>query len=181
MNHQPYERWIVLDDALDPSQQQALQEHVKNCSHCRELLQNQRAINHLFRSIPPPVPQDGFTERWKTRWEAREYRRRNQILGITLGIIAISILLLISSISAQLPYLIDQFPQLIFQLSTNFVSWLLFVSRIASVFEPAIRVGIKMVPPSYYIACGIGVSAILLSWLYTLSDSMIWMRRTSHE
>lgn len=181
MNHQPYERWILMDEQLAGSQKRSLREHLDRCPQCRETHRAHTGLSHLFRSSPTPMPEEGFTARWQARIKQRESTKRLRIVGITLAIIIASVLLLLSSIGAQLPSLLDQLPQLVFQTTTRALTWLVFIDQIASIFEPAFRVGVKMIPPAWYVTFGIGISMVFMAWLYTISESLAFVRRATDE
>ncbi len=181
MNHQPFERWILMEKDLNKKEKFSLQDHLESCAECRELLQTQREISRLFRSSPSPTPQPGFTARWKSRLEQRERRGRWKVIGITLAIIITSLLLLVSSIGVQLSTLLDSLPQVLFHAMTNTVNWLLFIDRIAKIMEPIVRVGMKLIPPIWYYIFSISLSAILIAWLFTISESMVFIRRFTNE
>lgn len=181
MNHQPYKRWILMEKDLNKEEKLSLQDHLESCPECRELLQTQREITHLFRLSPSPTPQPGFTARWKSRLKHRERMGRWKVIGITLAIIFASLLLLLSSIGVQLSTFWDSLPQVLFHAMTNTVNWLLFIDRLTKIMEPIVRVGVKLIPPIWYYIFSISFSAILIAWLFTISESMVSIRRFTNE
>jgi hypothetical protein len=181
MNHQPFERWIYQEADLDKDQTNKLEEHLKTCRGCRELRQNMRNVSHLFTASSPPRPQPGFTERWKHRLKEREKNQRVKFTGITLGIIIASTFLLISSVGGQLPSIMDSLPQVLFHSVTQFVNWLFFINQVTRILEPIIQVGIKLIPPAWYFVFAIGFSGVLIAWLFSISESLVFIRRYSDE
>lgn len=181
MNHQPFKHWILMETELDEEEKDRLRDHLETCQECRELLQTQREISHLFKSSPSLTPQPGFTARWRSRHEQKERMQRIKVVSITLGIIFASLLLLFSSIGVQFSTIRDSLPQVLFHAMTNTVNWLLFIDRITKVLEPIIRVGVKLIPPIWYYFFGISLSGVLIAWLFTISESMVFIRRFTNE
>lgn len=181
MNHQPFERWIYQEADLDKDQTNKLEEHLKTCRGCRELRQNMRDISHLFTSSSTPRPQPGFTERWKNRLKQNERKQRVKFTGITLGIIIASTFLLIISVGGQFTSLIDSLPQILFQSATHLVNWLFFLNQVTRILQPIIQVGIKLIPPAWYFVFSIGLSGVLIAWLFSISESLVFIRRYSDE
>jgi hypothetical protein len=170
-----------MEAQLNEEEKGRLRDHLETCQECRELLQSQKDISHLFRSSPSPIPQPGFTTRWKIRLEERERTQRLKVISFTLGIIFVSLILLLSSIGVQFSAIRNSLPQVLFHAMNNAVNWLLFIDRITKILEPIIRVGVKLIPPVWYYIISITLSAVLIAWLFTISESMIFIRRFTNE
>ncbi len=98
MNHQPYETWLLSEEALPPEQAQALQEHLQTCPACQRLERSWSGVEQLFRRSPLAAPAAGFSARWQARLaeEQRQRQRRNAwvMLAVTGGVAFILLLLL---------------------------------------------------------------------------------------
>lgn len=170
-----------MDKDLPPHQQQELDEHTASCSRCRALIQAQKEISRLFSSSPAPHPQPGFTERWISRVEAKERSQKAHIVSITLAIILVSFLFMFSTISVQIPSLIHRLPQLLFDFIGKIVNWFLFMGQLKNIFTPLIRVGTKLIPPTWYLIMGLGLPLVFFAWLLSLTESMYAFRRYRNE
>jgi len=67
MKHKPFETWILLHEPLLPDQAQALEEHIRDCQHCRELQHSIVSIEALFHTSYDAEPMLGFSQRWQNR------------------------------------------------------------------------------------------------------------------
>lgn len=181
MNHQPYKHWIVMDQDLDHDQQQELEQHLKTCSNCRALSNTHREISQLLTTSTTPLPRAGFTERWKERLASRERAQKRRTAGLTVLILFLSMLLTLSTLGVQVFAFSDRLPQIFLQVIRELVNWALFVSQLKNIFTPLVRVGVKLIPPAWYFVAGLGLPIMLAAWLFTLSDSMLIIRRYPHE
>lgn len=64
MSHQPIEDWLFSNEPLDTQQEQALQDHLKECEHCQALSNALDQVSEIFEISTPPEPAHGFTQRW---------------------------------------------------------------------------------------------------------------------
>ena len=181
MNHQPYKYWIVMDQELDSDQQRELEKHLRTCSNCRALSKTHREVSQLLTTSITPLPRAGFTERWKARLASRERAQKRRIAGLTVFILFLSMLLTLSTLGAQAFTFSDRLPQVFLQVIRELVNWMLFVSQLKNIFTPLVRVGVKLIPPAWYFVAGLGLPIMLAAWLFTLSDSMLIIRRYPHE
>lgn len=89
MNHIPYEDWLLSGEALDPSQEAELKEHLASCESCQELAQAWQSVAATIQTAPEMVPAPGFTERWQEKLikakAARQRRLTWLILVLCLG------------------------------------------------------------------------------------------------
>lgn len=77
MKHKPFDTWILLSEPLSPNQSQSLDEHLKDCQHCRQLQQALMGAEKLFQSAFDAEPMPGFSQRWQARLE--EDRQAEQL------------------------------------------------------------------------------------------------------
>jgi hypothetical protein len=67
MNHQPFETWLLSDQALTSDQAEQLEEHLLACVHCRGLREAWDSVEALFQDAPDLDPAPGFVQRWENR------------------------------------------------------------------------------------------------------------------
>jgi len=73
MKHKPFETWILLHEPLSPDQALALEEHVLDCQHCREIQQALSGVEALFQTTIDAEPMPGFNQRWRNRLEQERH------------------------------------------------------------------------------------------------------------
>ena len=69
MKHKPFETWILLHEPLSSEQAQTLDEHLRDCQHCRQLQRALMRAETLFQSTFDSVPIPGFSQRWQMHLE----------------------------------------------------------------------------------------------------------------
>lgn len=67
MNHQPFESWLLSEEALDDEQNQLLREHLASCDQCTSLEESWNQVYQLFEQTPQVTPAAGFTTRFQER------------------------------------------------------------------------------------------------------------------
>ena len=115
MNHQPFEQWILAEDALDETRERDLQAHLAECEQCRQLSTSWAQIKEVTQTSTVPDPVPGFTDRWQARLEfKRQERQQRKYWIITLAVFAIASLILsglfiLDVFSASWSYHLSQF------------------------------------------------------------------------
>jgi hypothetical protein len=98
MNHQPFESWLLSEEALEEDQDRALREHLKGCERCANLDASWNDVHQLFETAPRMAPAAGFTARWKGRLAVERRKRQARqtwvLLALTTGGAAILFLLM---------------------------------------------------------------------------------------
>lgn len=91
MSHQPYETFLFADEPLTQEQQQSLDNHLKECEHCRALAGALLSVDQALIGSTVPAPAPGFTERWYARLSTdRLERQRRSLWMMTLGLFALA-------------------------------------------------------------------------------------------
>jgi hypothetical protein len=75
MNHQPFESWLLSEDALDEDQARSLRKHLENCDQCSSLEASWNDVHRLFEITPQVTPAPGFSARWQARLEGQQRKR----------------------------------------------------------------------------------------------------------
>lgn len=77
LNHQPFNDWLLSDEALTIDQMHALQEHLRSCQECRHQQAAWEQVQRLFQRVDPVKPAQGFVARWQQRlFYQRQLRQR---------------------------------------------------------------------------------------------------------
>jgi hypothetical protein len=94
MDHRPFEGWLLNNQLLTANEKRQLNAHLKVCSSCSALVE----VNLALKSVKMAAPEDGFTDRFSVRLEARKkaIRRRNFWGFLLLAVSVLSTLVLIS-------------------------------------------------------------------------------------
>ena len=103
MNHQPFEKWLLDGAALDPTQQQQLQDHLKRCKRCCRLACNLPRLEQKLAAAPVAKPRAGFAQRFQATLAARQAaRQRRQIWSISLSGLSVGLAIYIYQILPDL-------------------------------------------------------------------------------
>ena len=103
MNHQPFEKWLLDGAALDPTQQQQLQDHLKRCKRCCRLACNLPRLEQKLAATPVAKPRAGFAQRFQANLAARQAaRQRRQIWSISLSGLSVGLAIYIYQILPDL-------------------------------------------------------------------------------
>ncbi len=171
MKHQPFEEWIIMDEALDQEQQRQLHCHLKECSRCQALYQATHQIAHLFKTSPVPGPAEGFSERWKTRMRKIDTRRKILIFSGTTVVIAAALILLLVVIGFQFSAYISSFPKMLMAFIYQFSRWIVFITQLWDVLDPLLGVSVKMISPLWLLTFGFCLSGVFAAWMVSVLRS----------
>ena len=96
MNHQPFETWLLSDDALDEDQTRSLQAHLATCDQCARISASWGQVHQLFEATAEITPEPGFSMRWQERLAEHNKQVHHYQSWIVLGIISgVAVLLLV--------------------------------------------------------------------------------------
>jgi len=85
-SHQPYEMWLYNDIELTMEQRTKLYQHLRECSHCRQIHQGWGEISHHISRAKMAKPAEGFSIRWRNSLDHRRAMQlRRQTTRIILG------------------------------------------------------------------------------------------------
>jgi predicted anti-sigma-YlaC factor YlaD len=103
MNHQPFEKWLLDGAALNPTQQQQLQDHLKRCKTCRRLACNLPRLEQRLAVTAVVKPRAGFAQRFQATLAIRQAaKQRRQIWSISLSGLSIGLAIYIYHILPDL-------------------------------------------------------------------------------
>jgi hypothetical protein len=115
MSHQPFETWLLSDQALDEEQQIMLNEHLKECQQCQAVSEAWVHVQNLMVMNSAPEPAPGFTQRWQSRLSIVQQKRQQRRLWLlTLGLLGLAGLIflglaLAGLFSTSFPYALSHF------------------------------------------------------------------------
>lgn len=178
MSHQPFETWILSEEALDKDQNASLQAHLAECESCHSLQTNWQQVHNTFSTSMSPDPQPGFSSRWHTRIAFdRQKRQQRRMWVLTLSMFALASLILIglflfNLINTTWPYIISQ---VIANISVMFAK----VRRFWRVIDTLSSSFPALVPLLVLISTVIisSASVLILTWF----SSMVRLFSPSHE
>lgn len=86
MNHQPFEDWMLADQALTPEQKRQLQAHLRMCTRCTALAE----VNLALHSARLVAPASGFVDRFQARLEAqRKTQHQRNFWGFLILVLSV--------------------------------------------------------------------------------------------
>lgn len=170
MNHQPYLDMAFADpenpeEALSAAQIKELRTHLDSCEACRQAASAWDEVEGELRQATLAGPQGGFSARWERRLEARqaqEERRQGYIiLGISLGLTAFLLALLVT-----LAWPLIQSPRLILWAGVyQAVRWISMVSATKQFVNSAVQsVNVPLSLLIWLLAAGLA-GALCLAWV----------------
>lgn len=117
MKHQPFEKWLLEQDALQQADRLVLSQHLADCEHCRRLALAIQDVDRKLMSAGMQAPAPGFTGRWRSR--LAEHRRRTHQVQTTAIVLA-----LIAGLSALGVLVTYQFVNGLQLSGSDFIRWL---------------------------------------------------------
>jgi cation transport ATPase len=96
MRHQPYEKWILEDEELDPVEQKELRSHLETCHTCDSFAKAHTRVGHILSRVESMPAPSGFTARWTNSLAARkreQEQKQARAMLISFASLAIGILL----------------------------------------------------------------------------------------
>ena len=171
MKHHPFETWIIMDPDLTIEERRELHSHLNDCARCQTLHRATHQVAHLFKTSAVPVPAPGFSDRWKTRMERIEARRKILIFSTSVLLIAASLILLFALIGVQFSIYLSSVPQMLASFAFQFSRWLIFLTHLWDILDPLVGVGLKMISPLWVVTFGFSLSGILAAWIVSTTRS----------
>ena len=178
MSHQPFETWILSEEALDKDQKSSLHAHLAECESCHSLQTNWHEVHKTFSTSMSPDPQPGFSSRWQTRLAFDRQRRQQRRMWIlTLSIFAFASLILISLFFFNL--LNTTWPYIISQVIANISLMFAKVGRFWRVIDTLSSSFPALVPLMVIVSTVIisSASVLILTWF----SSMVRLFSPGHE
>jgi predicted anti-sigma-YlaC factor YlaD len=106
MPHLPFEEWLFSEEDLSKIQQQALQDHLRNCPGCRQLARRRDESQAGLQQLTVTPPPGGFLERWRQLRQQREMQLRLWHAWLVLALCGVGALVLAVILGWQLAALL---------------------------------------------------------------------------
>jgi hypothetical protein len=89
MSHQPFEAWMLGEEAISEEQAAQLRGHLAACDSCQALSSAWAEVRGLLETAPSVAPAPGFVDRWQVRMVGSRLRTSQAqawaVLGFTGG------------------------------------------------------------------------------------------------
>jgi hypothetical protein len=178
MSHQPFESWLLSDQALDEEQQQELHMHLDQCKECQAISKAWSQVQNVMTLNETPDPAPGFTRRWQVRlsiYQQKRQQRRMWLLTFVLfGLATLIFLGLAVShlFSTSFPFALSQF----------IAGFALFAARVShawNLFESLSGSFPLLIPLVIFALIGAGSATLtlMITWL----SSVIKLYKPAHE
>ena len=161
MSHQPFESWILSDQALDEEQQFKLQEHLQECQQCQAISKAWSKVQSVMEMNVTPEPAPGFTQRWQTRLTVIKQKQQQRRMWImTFGLLALAGLIFLGLAMANL--LSTSFPYALSQFIAGFALLAARISHAWNVLESLSGAFPLLIPLAIIALVGAGSAALTL-------------------
>jgi len=164
MNHQPFEDWLLEDEALTIQQERELQIHLRSCTTCAAIASSNLAL-HSRRLIAPPP---GFTDRFRPRlvdWRREQLRR--QALG-TIVLVLAGLGLLYAVAGPAMLQAVQSPAAWLTKVTTYLLSLFTFLSVFGHVGGILLRTLPSLVPPSAWLVVLVAGCALGALWIVSM-------------
>jgi hypothetical protein len=169
MSHQPFEDWIVGDEALTLEQRRSLEGHLGDCAACARLVTSLAAVARTLGDAEAVGPAAGFGARFSLRLgHARLRAGRRQAWGIFVAAVASASILAIPMIVRLGARWTSPGEMVVQMLIRVYDVWVGL--RVASGFAQAAWSNLsELVPPAWFlafIAACLGMGVVWIAMLY---------------
>ena len=169
MSHQPFEDWIVGDEALTLEQRRSLEGHLDDCAACAQLVSSLAAVERTLGEAEAVAPAAGFGTRFALRvGQARLRAGRRQAWGTFLAAVAAASMLSIPMIVRLGSTWTSPGEMVVQMLIRAYDAWVGL--RVASGFARVALSNLsEIVPPVWFlafIAACLGMGVVWIATLY---------------
>ncbi len=178
MSHQPFETWLLSDQALDEEQTQLLREHLEECHQCQVVSESWLQVRELMALENGPEPIPGFTERWHSRLAVhRQKRQQRRMWFLSFGLLGLASLIFLGLATASL--LSTSFPYALSQFIAGFAVFAARINHAWNLFESLSGAFPLLIPLAIFIFIGAGSAAVTL--MITWFSSVIKLYKPAQE
>ena len=170
MYHQPFETWILEEEALSNEETQSLMLHLETCSQCKKLHDNWQAAEVRLSTAKMASPSAGFSSRWQQTLRDRlEEQKMKQVLQVrrfflylgTANILSLIIFAVLFIAGGSTMNMLASFAGRIANLT-------LWVDRIEGWLFAVLNVAPTTVPLAIWVALTSIFSILALIWIVSL-------------
>jgi hypothetical protein len=142
MKHQPFEKWLFMQEALSKDEARSLQEHLVSCERCAAVAAALRAVENRLTTAATLSPEPGFTNRWRTRLARRRRIARQKENTSTIATLSVGLIMLLLVVGARLLPLL----QLV---APQYIAWFENVSDVAAHLSLAAEVLLTLIGSAF--------------------------------
>jgi hypothetical protein len=172
--HQPFEDWILAEDALTENEVQALQRHLRDCAQCRSISLGWQAARQSLQSAGEESPAPGFASRWKAMARQRLETPSPAQAWIFLAATGVGSLVMASLLAVQTSTQGFSLSGVFSRTSAAMTGTLGDWAKASDTLGTALRIVSHSIPPVWYL-----VAVFLLSVLGILG--LLWFVRATRE
>jgi anti-sigma factor RsiW len=169
MSHQPFEDWIVGDEALTFGQRRALEVHLGDCPACAGLATSLAAVERTLGEAEAVAPKAGFGVRFAQRLEQRRvWEGRRQAWG-TFALAAIAAALLATPLALRLAAGWTSPGEIVVQMLIRVYDIWVGLHVVSGFARAALSNVSDLVPPVWvlgFLAACVGMGAVWIATLY---------------
>jgi anti-sigma factor RsiW len=167
-NHQPFDDWLLSEEALSADQDAALQAHLQSCEQCSQLLSAWKEIELEISSASTLSPLPGFTARFQENLAAQRARREyvQTLLFLSFCLVGAGVLLITLGILVW-PVVRSPYP-LLLALGYEAASAFAFASSAVSLTGTIFRTVGGIVPPILWVGLVVIAGSMLTVWIFVL-------------
>jgi hypothetical protein len=165
-NHQPFEDWLLSEQALAAEQDVALKVHLETCEQCSQLSTAWREVRHEISSASTVSPLPGFTARFRANLEAQRARREyaQTLLFLSVCMLGAALLLIALGILAW-PVVRSPYP-LLLAIGYEVASVFTMTSTALSLGGTLFRTIGGIVPPILWVLLVVIAGSMLAVWIF---------------
>lgn len=165
MSHQYFEEWLLADDPLNPTQEEALQEHLQACEKCSTLLTAWKDVRREVRTMGMVSPPAGFASRWQGRWAAEKARLQRRQAWALLGLYWTAAAALFVLFVLQVLPILPSPTEWVVKWLVEVTGLLRFSRAILGVSSALVRTLPGVIPGSWWTSAMSSLVALVVLWL----------------
>ena len=170
MNHQPFETWLLSDDALDEDQTRSLQAHLATCDQCARILSSWGQVHQLFEATAEITPEPGFSMRWQERLAEHNKQAYHFQSWIVLGSISCVAVVLLILICLQLAPFLRSPENLVLFMIYRLGALVTYTQAAQSIAWSMLSTIVKLLPLPVWIAMLGSFSMVFVLWFGMLKQ-----------
>lgn len=175
-NHQPFEDWVYSRETISSQEELALQEHLKQCASCQNLVDTLTEVELCLKAEPVLTPEAGFTARWHTRLaEQRARQQKRQTISFMVFSIIGVVILLVMLVIFMMPVLRSPYPFLLamaYQITLIYA----FLTTFTQAGITVVLTMVKVIPPMVWVGAMIVMLGLVGFWMIAF-EKLVYQRR----
>ena len=178
MNHQPFESWLLSEEALEQEQERALQAHLMQCERCANLDASWVEVHQLFETAPRIAPAVGFTARWEDRLVLERKKRNTRQTWILLTFITVAAAIMFLVLGVQTLELLRFPEQLVMLMIYRVLTLVGYAYATQNLVFSLFGTFVDLVPAPLWIGLFGGFTMVSVLW-FVMFKQLLYNRRMS--